>query len=83
MEDFEIGDYVYFARIIPSCDVYELKNLKLRTVDHDAGWFVGLDAKTKGAYLFQAADVGKSVFLSESTAKDVIKEAKKNRKEVN
>ena len=30
MEDFEVGDYVYFARIIPSCDVYELKNLKLR-----------------------------------------------------
>ena len=83
MEDFEVGDYVYFARIVQSCDVYELKSLKLRTVDHDAGWVVGLDTKTKGAYLFQASDVGKSIFLSESTAKDVIKEAKKNRKEVN
>lgn len=50
MEDFEVGDYVYFARIVQSCDVYELKSLKLRTVDHDAGWFVGLDTKTKGAY---------------------------------
>ena len=52
MEDFEVGDYIYFARIVQSCDMYELKSLKLRTVDHDAGFFCRTDyGGSEGIYL--------------------------------
>lgn len=47
MDNLHVGDYIFFARVVKSCDVYEVLKLKLRTVDHDTGWFVGFDVKTK------------------------------------
>lgn len=82
MEDLEIGDYMYFARVLRSVDVYEMIPLKIRTVNHDDGWFVGLDSKTKAAYLFQERDIGQNVFFNIEEAQSMVKQAKKHRKEV-
>lgn len=82
MDDLNVGDYVFFARVIKSCDVYEVLKLKLRTVDYDAGWFVGFDVKTKITFLFNDDDVEKTIFINENDAKTVVKTAKKTRKEV-
>lgn len=51
MKDIYVGQTVYFARIIPSCDVYDLLDLKLRTVNKEGKWFVGCDKKTKSSVL--------------------------------
>ena len=81
MEDIYVGQTVYFARIIPPCDVYDLIDLKIRTVDKDAKWFVGCDKKTKAAFLFHNIDMHDVIFLKRNDALKRVKEAKKNRKE--
>ena len=83
MDNLHVGDYVFFAREVKSCDVYEVLKLKLRTVDHNTGWFVGFDVKTKITFLFNGDDIGKIIFINENDAKSVVKTAKKTRKEVN
>ena len=41
------GDILYVARIIPSCGIYEIIELKIRTVEDT--YFVGTDKYTKQA----------------------------------
>ena len=41
------GDTVYYARIIPSTGIYDLCELKIRTIYPDS--FVGVDKHTKQA----------------------------------
>ena len=81
MKDIYVGQTVYFARIILSCDVYDLLDLKLRTVNKEGKWFVGCDKKTKAAFLFHEIDIDDVIFLDRNYALKRVKEAKKNRKE--
>ena len=80
MKDIYVGQTVYFTRIIPSCDVYDLLDLQLRTVNEEGKWFVGCDKKTKAAFLFYEIDIDNVVFLKRNDALKHIKETKKNRK---
>lgn len=41
MSDLKIKDIVYYARIIPTCNIYDVCELTIRTVNKD--WFVGID----------------------------------------
>ncbi len=62
----KVNDIVYFARIMPSLDVYDVYDLKVRTVEDT--YFVGIDKRDKKSYLFSYNDIGKTVFLNRTAA---------------
>ena len=57
------GLTVYFARIMPTQNIYEVKDLYVRTVAED--YFVATDKKDKHAFLFMYKDIEKdnNIFL--------------------
>lgn len=74
------GDVLYWARIIPDCDYYEIEELKIRTVEDD--YFVGTNNRNKQAYLFSYSKLDKILFVNRKSALAIIKEAEKNKKKV-
>ena len=75
-----IGDTLYYARIMPKLDVYDVYELKVRTVE-DA-YFSTIDKRDKKSYLFSYNDIGKTVFFNWQEAVDKTKEAEKNKPKV-
>ena len=68
--ELQIGDIVYYARIMPTLGIYDVCELKIRTV---AGtYFVGTDKRDKRAYLFSYNAVGNCIF---SNRKNVVEKA--------
>ena len=78
-DDLHKFDIVYHARILPSLGIYDLNELKIRTVEED--YFVGTDKHSKRAHLFSYDDIGKNIFINRSEALDKVKEAEANRKD--
>lgn len=74
------SDIVYHARIYPTLGIYDLDELKIRTVTED--YFVGLEKKEKKAFLFPYSSIGKTIFLNRKDALNKIKEAEKNKVQV-
>ena len=74
------GQIVYYARIIPPVGMYEIYELKIRTVEET--YFVGVDKKTKHAFLFGNHALDKIVFNDRKDALKIVKEAEKNKKKV-
>ena len=58
--DLHKGSVVYYARLIPKNHIYEVCELKIRTVEDT--WFVGVDKRDKHAYLLNITDVNQTVF---------------------
>lgn len=79
MSELKKKDIVYYARILPSSGIYDIIELKIRTVEDD--WFVGLDKRDKHAYLFQNDTINKTVFLDRKKALKKVKDAESNKKE--
>ena len=75
-----IGNIVYYARIMPKLDVYDVYDLKVRTVEDT--YFSTIDKKDKKSYLFSYNDIGKTVFINREEAVDKTKEAEKNKPKV-
>ena len=75
-----IGDTLYYARIMPKLDVYDVYDLKVRTVEDT--YFSTIDKKDKKSYLFSYNDIGKTVFINREEAVDKTKEAEKNKPKV-
>jgi hypothetical protein len=75
------GQIVYYARIMPTVGIYEVLELKLRTVTGE--YFVGTEKREKHAYLFGYSTLGKYIFEDRQDALKVVKEAEKNKKEIN
>ena len=69
-EIHKIGDIVYYARIMPTLGIYDVCELKIRTVTDT--YFVGTDKRDKRAYLFSYNAVGKYIF---SNRKDAVEKA--------
>lgn len=67
----EKGDRVYFCDVVPSCSIYEILELTIRTVAD--GWYVGVDEKTKQAHLFGADMIDEYVFKNRSDALEALK----------
>lgn len=80
MINMKVKDIVYYARILPSLGIYDLDELKIRTVEKD--YFVGIAKHNRKAFLFSYNSIGKTVFVNRRDALKKIKEAEKNRKEV-
>ena len=69
-EIHKIGDIVYYARIMPTLGIYDVCELKIRTITDT--YFVGMDKRDKRAYLFSYNAVGKCIF---SNRKDAVEKA--------
>ena len=65
-EIHKIGDIVYYARIMPTLGIYDVCELKIRTVTDT--YFVGMDKRDKRAYLFSYNAVGKYIFSNRKDA---------------
>lgn len=63
---------VYYARLIPKNHVYEVCELKIRTVEET--WFVGVDKRDKHAYLLNTTDINQTVFEKRQDALSLVKE---------
>lgn len=72
------GNKVYYARIIESSNIFDVLELKIRTVQDD--WFVGIEKRDKQAFLFQESDIGIRLFLDRDEALDKVLYAEKNKK---
>lgn len=71
------GDILYYSRIIPETNIYEVCELKIRTVEED--WFVGTDKHDKHAYLLSKNDIDKIVFTDRKEALNVVMLAEENK----
>lgn len=74
------GQIVYYARIMPTVGIYEVLELKLRTVTDE--YFVGTEKREKHAYMFGYSTLSKYIFEDRQNALKVVKEAEKNKKEI-
>ena len=75
-EIHKIGDIVYYARIIPTLGIYDVCELKIRTVTDT--YFVGMDKRDKRAYLFSYNTVGKCIFSNRKDAVEKVITAEEN-----
>ena len=69
-EIYKIGNTIYYARIISTLGIYDVCELKIRTVADT--YFVGTDKRDKRAYLFSYNAVGNCIF---SNRKDAVEKA--------
>ena len=66
----KVGDIVYYARIMPNVGLYDVYELKIRTVEDD--WFAGVEKSEKHVYLFHNCDIGKVIFNERHDALEVV-----------
>lgn len=78
MSDLKRKETIYYARIMPSCYIYDVCELIVRTVKED--WFVAIDKRDKHAYLFNDSDLNKIVFKNRKEALDKVKLAESNKR---
>ena len=76
----KLNDIVYYARIMPKLGIFDVYDLKVRTVEDT--YFTGIDKRDKKSYLFSYKDVGKTVFTNREDAVTKAKEAEKNKPKV-
>lgn len=81
MSELKNKDVVYYTRILPSSNIYDVLELKIRTVEED--WFVGIEKRDKQAFLFQNTELNKTVFKDRKKALEKVKAAESNKKEIN
>lgn len=76
-------DKVYYARIIPNLNIFNVCELTIRNVCDT--WFVGIDKFDKHAYLFNNEDIGIIIFENRDEALNRVKlaEERKLEKETN
>lgn len=72
MEDKIInkGDVVYWARIVPQVNRYEVDELTIRTATDT--YFVGTEKRTKQAFLFPNSAIGEDVFYDRGHALELV-----------
>lgn len=80
MNELNKKDIVYYTKIMPSVGIYDICELKIRTVEDD--YFVGIDKHDKHAYLFDYNSIDKTVFTDRKVALKLVQEAEKNKKKV-
>ena len=78
MKTIGIGDVVYWARIHHETGIYEICELKVRTVYPDI--FVGVDKDSKRAFVLNYDECDETVFDNREFALKLVKEAEKNKK---
>ena len=74
------NDIVYYARIMPRLGIFDVYDLKVRTIADT--YFVAIDKRDKKSYLFNYNEIGKIVFTNRKEALNKTKEAEKNKPKV-
>ena len=74
------GDIVYYSRIMPSLGIFDVYDLKVRTVADT--WFSGVEKRDKKVFLFPYSAIDEYVFLNRKDAVDVATNAEENNKKV-
>ena len=80
MIDLKKKDIVYYTKIMPSVGIYDLCELKVRTVEDT--YFVGIDKHDKHAYLLGYDCFNKTVFTDRKVALKVVQKAEKKKTKV-
>ena len=77
--EIEKGDVVYWGRCVPRTNIYNVVELKVRTVvnEEDDNWFVGVDKRDKQAHLFGFTSLGKCIFKNRDQCLKYVKEMEK------
>lgn len=70
------GSVVYHARVLPRTGIFEIQELKVRTVTDT--YFVGVDKDTKRAHLLPLSEINESVFEDRRDALKRVKFAENN-----
>lgn len=78
MSTLKKKDTVYYTRIMPSSNIYDILELKIRTVEDN--WFVGIEKRDKQALLFYDTDINKIIFKDRNVALKKVLEAEENKK---
>ena len=73
-------DRVYYARIIPQTNTYDVCDLVVRTIEDT--YFVGIDTRDKRAYLINLNQLDKTVFYDRKIALEIVLDAEENRKDI-
>lgn len=73
----KIGDIVYYAQILKETQVFEVLELRVRTVTMNGvnDWFVGVEKRTKHAYSFKMDRLNEIVFYDRLKALELVNEA--------
>ena len=79
-EIYKIGNTIYYARIMPTLGVYDVYDIKIRTIADT--WFLGVEKRDKKVFLFPYSAIDKYVFLNRKDAVDVATNAEENNRKV-
>ena len=71
------GQKLYYARIIPTVNIYEVCDLSIRTIADT--YFTGIDKHDKHVYLFSYKDIGQIVFKNRKEALDKVLAMEENK----
>ena len=63
------GDIVYYARIMPNLGIFDVYDIKIRTITDT--WFSGVEKRDKKVFLFPFSAINEYVFLNRKDAVDV------------
>lgn len=78
-ENIKLGQMVYWARILPKLHVYDLYELKVRSV-YDT-YFVAVNERTKQSHLFYFNDINKTIYFDRNEALECVNDAEDKDKE--
>lgn len=71
------GQKLYYARIIPSANIYDVCDLTVRTVEEN--YFTGIDKHDKHVYLFPYNHIDDIVFIERKDALDKVLAMEENK----
>ena len=74
------GNIVYYARIMPDLGIFDVYDIKIRTVADT--WFSGVEKRDKKVFLFPYSAINEYVFLNRKDAVDMATNAEENNKKV-
>ena len=76
-----VGDTLYYARIIPELAMYDVLDLKVRTVRDN--YFACIDKRDKKSYLFSYNNIDDTIFIYRRDAVNKVKDAEMNKPKIN
>lgn len=74
------GTIVYYSQCMENIGTFEVLEIRVRTIEDT--WFVGVENRSKHAYLFSYKNIGKIVFFTREDALAVVKEREKSCKKI-
>ena len=74
------GDIVYYARIMPNLGIFDVYDVKIRTIADT--WFSGVEKRDKKVFLFPYSAIDKYIFFNRKDAVDMATNAEENNKKV-